>query len=158
MKVEAHTRKLLVAAALALVAFAIAGPANAGHGTVPYLSQGAGVDESLWSNQQTPMLTGVHAALSRRDRADTGGGASEQALGLTGDSPLTRASAPESQGLAGDTAVTRYPRQVPITAEPGENDLEWTSFGAGAALAALLAAGIAGVLLSTRRRHTVGLP
>lgn len=151
-------------------------------GPIPYLSHGIGVDESLWSGRQSPKLTGVHAALARGDRNDTAAAVGldpaiqraiesrsarstagsqlgdQQSFGLSGDSPLTRVSAPEPEGLTGDSAATRYPQQVPTATVSGGDEFDWTSFGAGAGLAVLLAAGIAGVLLSMRRRHTVGLP
>jgi hypothetical protein len=60
-------------------------------------------------------------------------------------------------GLTGDSAATRYPRTVGTTATSGDNDVDWTSFGAGAGLAALLAA-VAGVVLTARRRGGVALP
>lgn len=190
-------RMLLTTAALAAVAAFFAGGANArlldvdggtatGAATVPstqpptipYLSHGIGVDESLWSGEAQPTLTGVHAAL-QRDRSDTasavapltipylshgiGVDASQfsgatPSIGLTGDSPLTRVVAHEPVGLTGDSAITRYPRMVGTTATSGDNDVEWTSFGAGAGLAALLAAAVAGVVLTTRRRGGVALP
>ena len=188
-------RMLLTTAALAAVAAFFAGGANArlmdvdggtatGAATVPsaqpqtipYLSHGIGVDESLWSGK-AQALTGVHAAL-QRDRSETAtrvpltipylshgvgvdasqfGGATPS-IGLTGDSPLTRVSAPEPEGLTGDSAATRYPRIVGTTATSGDNEIDWTSFGAGAGLAALLAAAVAGVVLTTRRRGGVALP
>jgi hypothetical protein len=40
----------------------------------------------------------------------------------------------------------------------GGDDIDWTSFGAGAGMVALVAAGLVGILLTARRRHTVGLP
>ena len=188
------TRMLLTTAALAAVAALFAGGANARlidvdggtaagattvpsaqSQTIPYLSQGIGVDASLWNGQ--PKLSGVHAALQRNrsestsvvapltipylshgtgvDAGQFGGRAS---IGLTGDSPLTRVSAPEPEGLTGDSAATRYPRTVATTATSGGNDVDWTSFGAGAGAVALLAAGIAGVFLTTRRRGGVALP
>ena len=188
------TRMLLTTAAFAAVAALFAGGANARlldvdggtatgaaavpsgqPQTIPYLSQGIGVDESLWSGQ--PTLTGVHAAL-QRDRSETasavapltipylsqgtGVDASQfsgsASIGLTGDSPLTRVSAPEPEGLTGDSAATRYPRTVGTTATSGGNDVDWTSFGAGAGAVALLAAAIAGVFLTMRRRDGVALP
>lgn len=145
-------RMLLTTAALAAVAAFFAGGANArlmdvDGGTaagaarvlssqpqaIPYLSHGIGVDASQFSGRTT-------------------------SLGLTGDSPLTRVSAPESVGLTGDSAATRYPRQVGTTVTPGGSDVDWTSFGAGAGLAALLAAAVAGIVLTTRRRGGVALP
>jgi len=188
------TRMLLTTAALAAVAALFAGGANARlldvdggtatgaaavpsgqPQTVPYLSHGIGVDESLWSGQ--PTLAGVHASL-QRDRSETASAVAPLAIpylshgigvdasqfsgrasiGLTGDSPLTRVSAPEPEGLTGDSAATRYPRTVGTTATSGGNDVDWTSFGAGAGAVALLAAAIVGVFLTTRRRGGVALP
>lgn len=188
-------RMLLTTAALAAVAALFAGSANAmlqdvGGGsaagattvpsgqpqTIPYLSHGIGVDESLWSGGT--QLSGVHAALQRdRSEADSAGspltipylshgvgvdasefGGATPSLGLTGDSPLTRVSAPEPEGLTGDSAITRYPRTVAAPTTSGDNDVAWTSFGAGAGLAALLAAAVAGIFLTTRRRGGVALP
>ena len=111
---------------------AIAKPGDPG--TIPYLSHGIGVDESLFSG--------------------------EQSLGLTGDSALTRISAPEPEGLTGDSALTRYPAQgrgVTVAASSSD-DTDWTWFGVGAGMAALVAAGIAGVLLTSRHRGRVALP
>src|SRR6188508_3408012 len=153
------TRMLLTTAALAAVAALFAGGANArlldtdggtatgaavvpsgqpqtasavAPLTIPYLSHGTGVDASQLSGRAS--------------------------IGLTGDSPLTRVSAPEPEGLTGDSAATRYPRTVATTATSGGNDVDWTSFGAGAGAVALLAAAIAGVFLTTRRRGGVALP
>jgi hypothetical protein len=84
-------------------------------GTIPYLSHGIGVDESLFSGRP-------------------------------------------SLGLNGDSAATRYPGVVSTPLVSGDEDLDWTSFGAGAGMAALLAAAVAGVVLTTRRRGGVALP
>jgi len=187
-------RMLLTTAALAAVAALFAGGASArlmdvdggtANGavtapseqppTIPYLSHGIGVDESLWSGQGQTQLTGVHAALGRdpsttasSDAApvtlphgigvDTSQVSGRPSLGLTGDSPLTRVSAPEPEGLTGDSAITRYPGTVTTPATSGDNDIDWTSFGAGAGMVALLAAAVAGVVLATRRRGGVALP
>ena len=81
-------RMMIATAALAAVAALFAGGANAmlldvegGSGggasavpatqpqTIPYLSHGIGVDESQFSGQASPKLTGVHAALAARSRA-----------------------------------------------------------------------------------------
>ena len=99
---------------------------------IPYLSHGIGVDAAQFSGQAS--------------------------LGLTGDSPLTRVSAPEPEGLTGDSALTRYPGTVSLPATSGGSDTDWTWFGVGAGMAALLAAGLAGVLLSARNRNRVALP
>ncbi len=148
-------RIILTTAVFAALAVAVAGPANAfvmdveggggsgasattaaefGPGTIPYLSHGIGVDESYFSG--------------------------ERSLGLTGDSALTRVSAPEPEGLTGDSALTRYPAQghgLTVAASSGD-DTDWTWFGVGAGMAALVAAGLAGVLMTTRHRGRVALP
>jgi hypothetical protein len=148
-------------------------------GTIPYLSQGQGVDKSLFSGRSTAQaaLTGVHAAL-QAGHEDTATAPlphgiqvvlsppseEPQSLGLTGDSALARtALAPEPVGLTGDSAATRYPGTASnptpqVTATSSGSDLDWTSFGAGAAMVALLGAGLAGALLTVRKRHSVGLP
>jgi hypothetical protein len=149
------------------------------HRTIPYLSQGIGVDASQFGGKASVQPTGVHAALLNRDESTqaaqlpsdaqtlglTGDSALTRAstpestsLGLTGDSPLTRVSAPEPEGLTGDTALTRVPGTAPTPTVSGGDDIEWTSFGAGAGMVALIAAGLVGILLTARRRHTVGLP
>jgi hypothetical protein len=146
--------------------------------TIPYLSHGIGVDASQFSGQASPKPTGVHAALAR-DREPAASSTAERqtipylshgigvdaaqfsgqaSLGLTGDSPLTRVSAPEPEGLTGDSPLTRYPGTVSLPATSGGSDTDWTWFGVGAGMAALLAAGLAGVLLSTRHRNRVALP
>ena len=144
-------RMLLTTAVLAAVAALFAGGANAmlqdveggsgsggsaaaplgSPGTIPYLSHGIGVDASQFSGQTS--------------------------LGLTGDSPRTR-MAPEPRGLTGDSPIGRFPGTTQTAVASGDNDLDWSSFGAGAGLVALVGAGIAGVWLTTRRRGGVALP
>jgi hypothetical protein len=83
----------------------------------------------------------------------------QPSVGLTGDSAVTRSSAPQHAGLTGDRAVTRYPGTVTLpTALSAGDGVEWSSFGLGAGMTALLAAGIAGVVLTTRRRGGIALP
>jgi hypothetical protein len=104
-----------------------------------------------------------------------------QSLGLTGDSAPSRTSGPE-QRIGEGPSQTTYPshvigagdsqwdgRSLPAAADVGSaqtveltatssgSDFDWESFGAGAGMAAILAAACAGVLLATRRRHTVGM-
>ena len=184
-------RMLLTTAVLAAVAALLAGPANAyvmdvegggGSGTeaavvtaapiepgsIPYLSQGIGVDESLFGGTGLTYETQAPASdpipyLSHGIGVDESlfqGEASQPSLGLTGDSPLTRVSAPEPEGLTGDGALTRYPAEGrgPTAAASSGNDTDWTWFGLGAGMAALVAAGLAGVLLTTRHRGRIALP
>jgi hypothetical protein len=139
--------------------------------TIPYLSQGVGVDESQFAGASSRKLGGVHGALTL-DNHENGStqplphgiqvvlspSSESQSLGLTGDSPLSRVSAPEPEGLTGDSALTRVPDNAPAPTVSNGDDIDWTSFGAGAGMVALIAAGLVGILLATRRRHTVGMP
>jgi hypothetical protein len=135
---------------------------NGAPGTIPYMSHGIGVDESLFSGEQQaqPGDPGTIPYLSHGigvDKSLFEGG--ERSLGLTGDSPRTRVAAPEPEGLTGDSAATRYPAGgVTVTASSGDDNTDWTSFGLGAAMGALVAAGLAGVVLTARHRGRVALP
>jgi hypothetical protein len=171
-------RMLLSTAALAAVAVLFAGGANAKlldeggsgggapavttvqPGTIPYLSHGIGVDESQFSGQPSVGLTGDSAA--KVDRAVAAANeayetyraktaiAARQAL-FTDQQP--------SVGLTGDSAVTRYPGTVTLpTASSAGDGVDWSWFGLGAGMTALLAAGIAGVVLTSRRRGGIALP
>ena len=168
-------RMLLSTAALAVVAALFAGGAGAmmqdegggapavttvQPGTIPYLSHGIGVDESQFSGQPSVGLTGDSAL--KVDRAVAAANeayetyrvktaiAARQAL-FTGQQP--------SVGLTGDSAVTRYPGIVTLpTASSASDGVDWSWFGLGAGMTALLAAGIAGVVLTTRRRGGIALP
>jgi hypothetical protein len=97
-------------------------------GTIPYLSHGIGVDESLFSGQASPT-------------AEPWGG--QVSPGLTGDSALTRVNQPV--GATGQ-------------ATSSGNDTDWTWVGFGAGMAALLAAALTGLYFSARHRGRVVLP
>ena len=101
-------------------------------GTIPYLSHGIGVDQSLFQG--------------------------ETSLGLTGDSALTRVSGPEPEGLTGDGALARGNVFQPATGTTAGSDVDWQRVGLGADLAALLAAAMTAVYFSARRRDRVALP
>ena len=92
----------------------------------------------------------------------TGGAAAPRggqvSLGLTGDSALTRFSAPEPLGLTGDSPGGRIPSVTQAPVASGSDDVDWSSFGLGTGLGALVAAGIAGVWGTTRRRGGIALP
>ena len=111
---------------------------------------GALVLNAKQSGSTTPLPHGAQVVLSPPSEA--------QSLGLTGDSPIGRVVAHEPQGLTGDSALTRVPEAAPAPTVSGGDDTDWTSFGAGAGMVALIAAGLVGILLTARRRHTVGLP
>jgi hypothetical protein len=190
---EKTTHMVFATAALAAVAAVLAGPATTQQGldmaiktaiasraseakqlgmqTIPYLSQGVGVDASQFAGAGPRQLDGVHGALVLN--AKQGGATTplphgiqvvlsppseSQSLGLTGDSALGRVVAHEPEGLTGDSALTRVPEAAPAPTVSGGEDTDWTSFGAGAGMVALIAAGLVGILLTARRRHTIGLP
>jgi hypothetical protein len=175
------TRMLLTTAVFAAAAALLVGPANAkvvdygndataeavapeiGPGVIPYMSHGIGVDESLFSGEEMaqPGDPGTIPYLSHGVGVDESLFQGEQSLGLTGDSPRTRVAAPEPEGLTGDSALTRYPAQgrgLTILASSRDDDTDWTAFGLGAAIGALVAAGLAGVVLTARQRGRVALP
>ena len=128
-------------------------------GTIPYLSQGIGVDESQFSGQPSLGPTGdsalkVDQAVAAANKAydtyrEKTAIAARQAL-FTDQHP--------SVGLTGDSAVTRYPATVTLPTASSASDVDWSSFGLGAGMSALLAAAVAGVVLTTRRRGGIALP
>ena len=111
---------------------------------------GALVLNAKQSGSTTPLPHGIQVVLSPPSES--------QSLGLTGDSALGRVVAHEPQGLTGDSALTRVPEAAPAPTVSGGEDIDWTSFGTGAGMVALIAAGLVGILLTARRRHTIGLP
>jgi hypothetical protein len=172
-------RMMIATAALAAVAALFAGGANAmlmdvegGSGggtsavpatqpqTIPYLSHGIGVDASQFSGQPSVVVTAdsvlkVDRAVAAANEAydtyrDKTAIAARQAL-FAGQQP--------SVGLTGDGALTRSPGTVTLPAASSASDgVDWSSFGLGAGMTALLAAGLAGVVLTTRRRGGIALP
>ena len=198
------TRMLLTTAVFAALAALMAGPATAfvmdveggggsgsaaaqqqvEPGTIPYLSQGVGVDESLFSGAKSDELdpairTAIQAheaaANVERASADTGpipylshgigvdhrlfqgGPQGEQSRGLTGDSPRGRIVAAEPEGLTGDGPRTRGQVYQATTSGGTGSETDWTWLGFGAGMAALLAA-MTALYLSARRRDRVALP
>jgi hypothetical protein len=148
-------KMLMATGVLAAVAALFAGPAGAvlldtdggdsvgvavgpggGHAsTIPYLSHGIGVDESLFAGEQP-------------------------SIGLTGDSALSRVSAPEPKGLTGDSPLGRagITSVVGDTTAGASNDDDWTWVGLGSGLAALFAVAFGAMFLSARHRGRVALP
>ncbi len=175
MKDMTITRMLLSTAALAAVAALFAGGANAvvqddgggapavttvQPGTIPYLSHGIGVDESQFSGQPSVGLTGDSA--QNVDRAVAAANEAydtyrvKTAIAARQDLFTNRQP---SVGLTGDSALTRHPGTVTLpTASSASDGVDWSSFGLGAAMMALLTVGIAGVVLTTRRRGGIALP
>jgi hypothetical protein len=180
MNDNVNSRMILTTAVFAALAALLVGPAaahavdegsDAGRtsvtapptiqpGMIPYLSHGVGVDESRFSGQPSVGLTGDTAA--KVDRAIA---AADEAYdtwrvktAIAARQTLFMGQQP-SVGLAGDSALTRSPGTVtPPAASSANDDLDWSSFGLGVGMTALLAAGIAGVVLTTRRRGRIALP
>ena len=200
-----HTtiQMILTTALVAAFAALLAGPASAkvtdggggsgaatvaaqpqfGPGTIPYMSHGIGVDESLFSGATVvdELDPAIRAAIQAREssanveRALTEKGPipylghgigvdqslvqGEQSLGLTGDSPITRVVGLEPQGLTGDSPRTRGQVYQANTATLSSgSDVNWTWVGFGAGMAALLAAAMGALYLSARHRDRVALP
>ena len=138
-------RMLLTTAVMAAVAALFAGGANAMLLDV----EGGG--------SGSPAVAAPGASLPHGIMVGASQSSGQTSLGLTGDSPRTR-MAPESVGLTGDSPIGRFPGTTQTAVASGGDDLDWSSFGAGAGLVALVGAGIAGVWLTTRRRGGVALP
>ena len=169
------SRMLLSIAALAAVAALFAGGANAmtqddgggapavttvQPGTIPYLSHGIGVDESQFSGQLSVGLTGDSAL--KVDRAVAAANKAYDEYRVKSAIAARQALFTDQQpsvGLTGDSAVTRYPGTVTLpTASSASDGVDWSWFGLGAGMTALLAAGIAAVVMTTRRRGGIALP
>jgi len=114
----------------------------------------------------TTAILGVLAALlvapanARFVDPDSGGSADAAAsatggssLGLTGDSPLTRVSAPEPEGLTGDGALTRAGAHGTSDTSSSTNERDRTWIGIGSGGGALLLAAIAALYFSSRARE-----
>lgn len=144
-------------------------------GTIPYLSHGIGVDQTQFATLTSPGFTGVHHGIESRVfwsgatdealRVDRAVAAANEAYNEYRDKTAIAArnalfaDRQPSIGLTGDSAVTRYPGTVtPATASSASDDVDWSWFGLGAGMTALLAAGIAGVVLTSRRRGRIALP
>jgi hypothetical protein len=203
------TRMFLTTAVLAAVAALIAGPAQAmfpdgdgtvvtstaptqakpgDPGTIPYLSHGIGVDESLFSGEQASLgLTG-DSAVTRVDRsavaadnaldpaiktaiaAQASESSSQAAPGAPGTIPSLHhgigveeslfSGQQPSVGLTGDSPLTRgaMPASSNTQAVSSGDDFEWTWVGVGGGLAVLLAAALGGFYLSARHRGRIALP
>ncbi len=172
-----HTtiRMLFTTAAVAAFAALLAGPASAyvmdveggggsgsatvaaqpqvEPGTIPYLSHGVGVDQSLFQGATTSddLDPAIRTAIQANQAS--------QSLGLTGDSPITRVVGLEPQGLTGDSPRTRGQIYQANTASLSTGtDVNWTWVGFGAGMAALLAAAMGALYLSARNRDRVALP
>jgi len=202
-------RMLLTTAVFAAVAALMAGPATAfvmdveggggsdtaavaaqpgDPGTIPYLSHGAGVDQTLFQGQTAvgprgdsaltrTELSGpvasddldpairtaiqVREAESAGTQAATGNGPIPYlSHGIGVDESLFQGNA-SSLGLTGDSPLTRG--DVASVAQPTVNatsdgDFDWTWAGFGAGMAILLAAAMTALYLSARNRDRVALP
>jgi hypothetical protein len=132
--------------------------------TIPYLSHGVGVDESLFAETARPQVesqTTTIPYLSHGIGVDESLFAGEQpSIGLMGDSALTRVSAPQPAGLTGDSPLGRggITSVIGDTTAGASNDDDWTWVGLGSGLAALFAVAFGAMFLSARHRSRVALP
>jgi hypothetical protein len=175
------TRMLLTTAVFAAVAALFAGGANAmvqddggGAQAVTTVQPGmsAGVDNALdpairhpiedrvfWSGRTGDSALKVDRAVAAANEAydtyrDKTAIAAREAL-FTDQQPSVQFRGAH-RGLR---PGTRYPGTVTLPTESSAGDgVDWSSFGVAAGLGALVAAGIAGVWVTTRRRGGVALP
>ncbi len=152
-------------------------------GTIPYLSHGIGVDQSLFAGAAVvdELDPAIRTAMQAREssanvaKALTEKGPipylsqgigvdqslfqGEQSLGLTGDSPIARVVGLEPEGLTGDGPRTRGEVfQASNASLSTGTDVNWTWVGFGAGMVALLAAAMGALYLSARNRDRVALP
>lgn len=135
MKDERHMTMVATAAVLAVVAALFAAPANAVNLDVDGGGPTAGIEVS-------PLEPG----------------SGERSLGLTGDSALTRVSAPDPAGLTGDSALTRVERADARTASGADDGASWTWVAVGSGAGVLLLAAMGAFAASTRQRGRVAIP
>lgn len=162
------TRMLLSTAALAAIAALFAGGANAmvqepsGH-PPPVRDSALRVDRAVAAANEAYEKYRDGSAAAARAALLTD---QQPSVGLTGDSAPTRSSAPRAPGLIGDSPV-KYPGRyhpavagtvTPPAASSASDGVDWSWYGLGAGMTALVAAGIAGVVLTTRRRGGMALP
>ena len=152
-------------------------------GTIPYLSHGIGVDQSLFAGAAVvdELDPAIRAAMQARESSanvttaltekgpipylshgigvDQSLFQGEQSLGLTGDSPIARVVGLEPEGLTGDSPRTRGEVfQASNASLSTGTDVNWTWVGFGAGMVALLAAAMGALYLSARNRDRVALP
>jgi hypothetical protein len=156
-------------------------------GTIPYLSHGTGVDQSLFQGQTAVELRGdsaltrtelsgpvvsdeldpaIRTAIQAREaesasvQAATGPGTIPYlSHGVGVDQSLFQGAS--SLGLTGDSPITRG--DVAAVSQPtakvtSDGDFDWTWAGFGAGMAVLLAAAMTALYLSARNRDRVALP
>jgi hypothetical protein len=191
MKDMATTRMLLTTAVLAAVAALIASPAPAfvmdvegGGGTgaataapapqtIPYLSHGIGVDQTLFAGQQSvnpnddSVLTRVdNKAASKADELDPAirtAIAAHKAQGSSlGQSQQNGPIPYLSHGVGVDesqfSGLAQVQQTGPIPSSSSGTERDWTWIGLGAGLSAALAAVMAAFFFSARQRGRVALP
>jgi hypothetical protein len=180
-------RMLLSTAALAAFAAVLAGGANAkldegGSGggaptvttVIPYLSHGIGVDQTQFATPTSPGFTGVHHGIESRVfwsgatdeavRVDRAVAAANEAYNEYRDKTATAArealftDQQPSVQFRGAHRGLRPGRLTPPTTSSASDGVDWSWLALGVGMTALLAAGIAGVVLTTRRRGSIALP
>jgi len=157
------TRMLLSTAALAAVAALFAGGANAmvqddGSGTPAVTIRHPIENRVFWSGVTGDSALRVDRAVAAANEAydtyrDKTAIAARKAL-FTDQQPSI-----QFRGAHRGLRPTGYPATVtPPTASSASNGVDWSWVGLGAGMTALLAAGIAGVVLTSRRRGGIALP
>ena len=156
------TRMLLSTAALAAVAALFAGGANAmvqddGSGTAVTIRHPI-ENRVFWSGVTGDSALRVDRAVAAANEAydtyrDKTAIAARKAL-FTDQQPSV-----QFRGAHRGLRPTGYPETVTLpTASSASNGVDWSWVGLGAGMTALLAAGIAGVVLTSRRRGGIALP
>jgi hypothetical protein len=204
---DTTTKKMLLTTAVfAAVAALMAGPATAfvmdveggggsgttvlaaqpgDPGTIPYLSHGVGVDQTLFQGQTAVGPRGdsaltrtelsqpvasdeldpaIRTAIQAREAEWAAAQRSADTIpylshGIGVDESLFQGAG--SLGLTGDSPLTRgdvASISQPTVKATGNGDFDWTWAGFGAGMAVLLAAAMAGLYLSARNRDRVALP
>jgi hypothetical protein len=157
------TRMLLTTAVFAAVAAVFAGGANAmvqddGGGAPAVTIRHPIENRVFWSGLTGDSALKVDRAVAAANEAydtyrDKTATAAREAL-FTDQQPSV-----QFRGAHRGLRPTGYPGTVTLpTASSASDGVGWSWFGLGAGMTALLAAGIAGVVLTTRRRGGIALP
>jgi hypothetical protein len=166
---------------------ATAAPTQVEPATIPYLSHGIGVDESLFQGDARVVPSGdsaltrtelsgavasdeldpaIRAAIQDHQARSVGqvstatGPIPYLSHGIGVDESLFQGDT-GSVGLTGDSPITRgdvASVSQPTATASSNGDFDWTWAGFGAGMAVLLAAAMAALYLSARNRDRVALP
>ena len=143
-------------------------------GTIPYLSHGIGVDQTQFATPTSPGFTGVHHGIESRLfwsgatdealRVDRAVAAANEAYNEYRDKTAAAArealftdQQPSVQFRGAHRGLRPGTFTLPTTSSASDG-VDWSWLALGVGMTALLAAGIAGVVLTTRRRGGIALP